>query len=346
MGQMGRLGTVLEGRQSFSQAARSQEHDRSVRGTSVGNTTKTRRLVDGLGLFSLGLGTAQLVAPGAMNRAIGADDDAKTRALQRWLGGAREVVAGAGIESRRKPAIWLWVRVAGDMVDLSMLSGVLGKRWRRSQTRRRAAIATAAVAGVTMADLIAALRLSRNNAHNGKAEDGMDSIEAKGRITVKRPVHEVFAYWQNLENLPRFMAHLQAVHPLGGGRWHWRATGPAGVEIEWDAEVSDERINELIAWRSVGETSVSNSGRVEFRPAPGDRGTEIRVWLTYDPPAGKLGATVAKLFGEAPDQQISDDLRRFKQVLETGEVVRSEGSPEGPKTSRMIAQRPAQSASA
>jgi uncharacterized membrane protein len=142
------------------------------------------------------------------------------------------------------------------------------------------------------------------------------------------------------------MAHLQSVESLGDGRWRWRATGPAGIEVEWDAEVLDERIDEFIAWRSVGEAPVTNSGRVEFRPAPGGRGTEIRVWLTYDPPAGKLGTWVAKLFGEAPDQQVSDDLRRFKQVLETGEVVRSEGTPEGTKTSRMIAQRPAQPAPA
>jgi uncharacterized membrane protein len=114
------------------------------------------------------------------------------------------------------------------------------------------------------------------------------------------------------------------------------------VEIEWEAEISDQRINELIAWRSIGDASVTNWGEVEFRPAPGGRGTEIRVRLSYDPPAGKLGGTIAKLFGEAPDQQLRDDLRRFKQVLETGEVVRSEGSPEGTKIRRQLFQRPAQ----
>lgn len=308
------------------------------------NSDKTQRLVDGLGLFSLGLGTAQLVAPGVMNRLIGANNTAKSRAVQRWLGGAREFTLGTGIESRHKPAAWLWARVAGDVVDLGMLSAVRGGPGRRPSARRRATIATAAVVGVTVADLIAALQVSGNSEHNGKAGQGMSGIKAKASITVNRPVAEVFAYWNDLENLPQFMAHLQSVTSMGGGRSRWRAAGPAGVEIEWDAEISDCRIDEYIAWRSVGDATITNRGEVEFRPGPGGRGTEIRVRLTYHPPAGKLGATVAKLFGEAPDQQLRDDLRRFKQVLETGEVVRSEGSPEGHKTSRLIAQRPAQPA--
>jgi uncharacterized membrane protein len=172
----------------------------------------------------------------------------------------------------------------------------------------------------------------------------MAGIEAKSSITINRPVAEVFAYWNDLENLPQFMTHLQSVTSLGDGRSRWRASGPAGVEVEWEAEISERRIDEYIAWRSVAGATVTNRGEVEFRPAPGKRGTEIRVRLTYHPPAGKLGATIAKLFGEAPDQQLRDDLRRFKQVLETGEVVRSEGSPEGPKTRRLMAQRPAQPA--
>ncbi len=310
----------------------------------MGNSDRTRRLVDGLGLFSLALGTAQIVAPGAMNRLIGAGDDAKSRAVQRWLGGAREGAAGTGIESRRRPAAWLWTRVAGDALDLTMLGTVLAGTRRHPEARRRAAIATAAVVGVTAADLLAALRLSRHthSTHNGKARPDMSSIDAKGAITVNRPVGEVFAYWHELENLPHFMAHLQSVQSLGAGRSHWRATGPADIEVEWDAEISDERIDEFIAWRSVGGATVENSGEVEFCPAPGGRGTEIRVWLTYHPPAGKLGAVVAKFFGEAPDQQLRDDLRRFKQVLELGEVVRSEGSPEGTNARRQMAQRPAQ----
>ena len=308
----------------------------------MGKSDSTSQLVDGLGLFSLGLGTAQLLAPGAMNRLVGADDRAMSRAVMRWLGGAREFAAGVGIESRRRADLWLWARVAGDMLDLSMLGAVLASPRRDPVRRSRAAIATAAVVGVTVADVVAATRVSRNGAQNGEAGKAMSSVDAKASITVNRPVNEVFAYWQNFENLPQFMAHLQSVEPLGGGRSRWRATGPVGVEFDWEAEVTDERINEFITWQSVGDATVENTGRVEFRPAPGNRGTEVRVHLTYRPPAGKLGHTVAKLFGEAPDQQIRDDLRRFKQVVETGEVVRSEGSPEGSTARRQLFQRPAQ----
>jgi uncharacterized membrane protein len=105
--------------------------------------------------------------------------------------------------------------------------------------------------------------------------------------------------------------------------------GPAGAAIEWDAEITEDRPGELLAWRSLEGADVPNEGRVQFADAPGDRGTEIRVDLKYDPPAGKLGALVAGLFGEEPAQQLRDDMRRFKQVIETGEVLLSDGSAAG-----------------
>lgn len=299
----------------------------------------TRRLVDGLGVFSLALGTAQLVAPDAMNRVVGANVNPRNRAVHRWVGGAREFAVGVGISSRQMPAVWLWSRVAGDMLDLGVLGYLLSKPRRRREARRRAALSTAAVAGVAAADLVAAVALTRR--HGAQNRQRGDRIETSTRITINRPVNEVFAYWQDLENLPRFMTHLQSVRALGGGRSRWRAAGPVGREVEWDAEITDERADEVIAWRSVDGATVPNSGKVEFRAAPGGRGTEVRVRLTYDPPAGKLGTAVAKLFGEAPDQQMRDNLRRLKQVLETGEVVRSEGSPEGAHARRQMAQRPA-----
>ncbi|WP_308259107.1 SRPBCC family protein [Pseudonocardia sp. H11422] len=310
----------------------------------MAGSDRTWRLVDGLGIFSLGLGTAQLVAPGAMNRLVGAKDTQANRAVQRWLGGAREIAAGIGIETRRSTTGWLWARVAGDVLDVSLLGLVLADPWRRPDERRRAAAATVAVLGVTAADITAALRLSRGAGRetDGRGTGDMADIEAKAMITVNRPLGEVFRFWHDVENLPQFMAHLQSVRSLGGGRSRWRAKAPAGMEIEWEAEITGEEIDEYIAWRSVAGARVQNSGEVRFRPAPGDRGTEIRVRLHYRPPAGKLGAAVAKLFGEEPGQQVRDDLRRFKQVMETGEVVRSEASPEGTTTRRLIAQRPAQ----
>jgi uncharacterized membrane protein len=132
------------------------------------------------------------------------------------------------------------------------------------------------------------------------------------------------------------------VEPSGNGRSHWTANAPAGRTVEWDAEIVEDEPNERISWRSLEGSQVATTGSVRFRPTLRNDGTEVRVELSYDPPGGALGKLVAKLFGEEPQQQITDDLRRLKQVLETGEVVRSEGSPEGTRTLRLIAQRPAQ----
>ena len=161
-------------------------------------------------------------------------------------------------------------------------------------------------------------------------------------ITINHPVEEIYAFWRDFENLPRFMYHLQMVEDVGGGRSHWTAKAPGGGHVEWDAEVTEDKPNELIAWRSIGsDDDVENSGVVRFLPAPGDRGTEIIVQMEYDPPGGKAGSLFAKLLGEEPGQQIDDDLRRLKQVIETGEVVRSHGSPEGMGRS-ILKQHPAQ----
>jgi uncharacterized membrane protein len=106
---------------------------------------------------------------------------------------------------------------------------------------------------------------------------------------------------------------------------HWCAVGPAGMRVEWDAEIVADTENELIAWRSLEGSDVQNSGSVRFSRAPGARGTEVRVQLQYTPPAGALGRSVAWLFGEEPDQQVHEDLHRFKQLMETGEIPLSEG---------------------
>jgi uncharacterized membrane protein len=167
-------------------------------------------------------------------------------------------------------------------------------------------------------------------------------LHVRAAVTVNKPAGEVYSFWRDLELLPLFMNHLESVRTTGERTSHWVAKAPAGRAVEWDARIVDDRPNELIAWRSVEGGDVPNDGTVRFAPAPGGRGTEVRVELRYDLPGGKLAATVAKLFGEEPAQQVRDDLRRFKQVLETGEVVRSEGSPEGTRAFRQLTQKPAQ----
>jgi uncharacterized membrane protein len=167
-------------------------------------------------------------------------------------------------------------------------------------------------------------------------------MQARSAVTIRHPVEVVYGFWRDLTNLPSFMSHLESVKPSGDRRSHWTANAPAGATVDWDAEIVEDTPNRRIAWRSLEGSKVANSGSVTFTPAPGGRGTEVRVELTYDPPGGALGKVVAKLFGEEPQQQVSDDLRRLKQVLETGQVVVSEGSPEGTRFLRLLKQRPAQ----
>lgn len=144
-------------------------------------------------------------------------------------------------------------------------------------------------------------------------------IKVEESITIMRSPDDLFRFWRNFENLPRVMSHLKSVKSEGTQRSHWIATGPLGTTYEWDAEVYNERPNEMIAWRSIGSSEVDTAGSVHFTRPPGGRGTLVRVILKYDPPAGKVGAAIAKLFGQEPGAQIREDLRRFKENMEAGE---------------------------
>lgn len=147
-------------------------------------------------------------------------------------------------------------------------------------------------------------------------------------ITIDKSPEELYRFWRNFEDLPRFMRHLHSVHS-SGGRLHWVSTGPLGRNFSWDAEIVEDRENELISWRSTPGSQIENQGSVRFQAAPQGRGTEMRVELFYRPPAGRLGAVFAMLFGEEPEQQIREDLRRFKQLMEAGEIATTDGQPHG-----------------
>jgi uncharacterized membrane protein len=166
-------------------------------------------------------------------------------------------------------------------------------------------------------------------------------MELTSTTTVARPAGEVYDFWHDLDRLPTFMAHLDEVRPTGPRTTHWKATAPFDQTVEWDAQMTDDVPGQRIAWRSVDGSDVDNSGEVRFVSAPGGRGTEVHVTLRYDMPGGALGKALARYFGEEPSQQLDDDLRRFKQVMETGEVVRSDGAPEGKRARREFPQHPA-----
>lgn len=154
-------------------------------------------------------------------------------------------------------------------------------------------------------------------------------VKLEKTITINRSPEDLYRFWRNFSNLPRFMTHLKSVQVTGPNRSHWVAEGPMGMSAEWDAEIITQRENELIGWRSLPGSSIDTAGSVHFKRAPGGRGTEVRVSLKYDPPAGKLGAAVAWMFGESGAQQVEEDLRHFKQVMETGEIPTTQGQPKG-----------------
>ena len=149
------------------------------------------------------------------------------------------------------------------------------------------------------------------------------AVKVERAVTIDKPRGELFAFWRNFENLPRFMEHLVSVRVDSPMRSHWQAKAPAGRTVEWDAEIVNEVPNEIIAWKSIGEPDVPNAGSVNFSDAPGGRGTIVRVTLDWEPPAGKLGALLSHFFSEEPDHQIREDLRKFKQLMETGEITTS-----------------------
>ncbi len=287
---------------------------------------------DGLGYFGIGLGLAELLAPNVVARVIGIrnPDDRNINTLR--LMGLREIGSGIAILSGQQPTTAVWSRVVGDAIDLALLGRTLANP---ENDRARALFGIANVLAVTALDLTTARQLARQprTEANAGADSGM--IRTKRSITVNRPVEEVYAFWRNFENLPRFMRHLESVTVTGDGRSHWVAKAPAGQSVEWDAETTEDRPNELISWRSLPGSDVHNAGTVSFMPAPGDRGTEVRVELEYDPPFGKLGSKVAMLFREEPGQQVHDDLRHFKQVMELGEIVLSDATKQrGPHWAR------------
>ncbi|MEV4545175.1 SRPBCC family protein [Micromonospora echinaurantiaca] len=284
-----------------------------------------------LGWFSLGLGAASVGARQRVSRLCGIDDS-RTAQTVLQIAGMREFGHAAALLIPRQAGWGAWTRVAGDIMDLAACGQAM--RNRCGERRRRLMYTTGAVAGITAVDLYTALRTTRARPMNA-------GNRVHASVTVNRSVEEAYRFWHDFENLPRFMYHLQSVRAISDRRSRWTAKAPAGRSVEWEAEVVADRPNELIMWRSAEGSKVPNSGSVRFQPATGGRGTEVRVELEFSAPGRRLGAMVAKAFGENPQQQVCDDLRRFKQVIETGEIVRSDGSPQGTSMQQQAKQRTA-----
>lgn len=152
---------------------------------------------------------------------------------------------------------------------------------------------------------------------------GDRGVHVRESIRLEVPVVDVYRFWRRLENLPQFMTHLDRVTEVSDGKSHWVTSGPAGLAVEWDAEIINEVENKVLAWRSLPGSDVVTAGSVNFEAARGGRSTQVSVHLQYAPPAGKAGALVASLFGGEPSQTVREDLRHFKQLLEAGEIPRA-----------------------
>lgn len=167
----------------------------------------------------------------------------------------------------------------------------------------------------------------------GRADDsrtalaGNAGIHVRESIRLEVPVEQVYRYWRDLQNLPRFMPHLARVTEAADGTSRWVAAGPAGLEVTWDAEIISEAENKVLAWRSLPGADVVTAGSVNFDRVRDGRSTQVSVHLRYAPPAGNAGALIASLFGREPSQTIREDLRRFKQLLEAGETPRATPMP-------------------
>ena len=319
-----RKSTSFKGQKSASPHADGRAQGEQLSAVSVdsgrgqnGSLSQEERFAYGLGWFSIILGLAEFIASRRLGQAIGVPSEhhGVIKAM-----GLREMASGIGILTQRAPITAVWSRIAGDMIDLTCLGAALSCT---RAHRGRLAVTAAAIAGATALDLLCAQQLSRGvKTHNGV-------ISVTESLTIDRIPEDLYRYWRDFSHLPGIMAHLVSVHMNTDGRWHWKATGPAGSTVEWDAELTDDRPNDVIAWRSVEGSEIDHVGSIRFVPAPGGRGTMVTVEMRYSPPGGTLGSSIAAWFGEDPRQSVKRDLRRFKQVMETGEIITTEGQPAG-----------------
>jgi uncharacterized membrane protein len=266
------------------------------------------RLPRAIGWSSVGMGAAQLAAPAAIARVLGLAPGQRASTAARIMGAANLAI-GTSLIVRPRRGSSMWARVAGDAIGLGLLA------WAARDERassRRVATAMAACGAVLALDAYAGRRLRRAHAES-----------LVFAITINKPTREVYAFFRKLENLPRFMDYLESVEQRGAVQSHWVAKLPLRGTVEWDAEIVEERSGELIAWQTVEGSKFAHSGQVTFASAPGGTGTEVRVAMKIGLPGVAPSAGLANLLTRP---QIKGDLRRLKQVMETGEVIISDAS--------------------
>jgi len=271
--------------------------------------SKHRTLGAGLGWFSIGLGLAAITAPRVVARLIGTPDKP---AVFRMVG-IREIIGGIGLVAQPEAPIWRWMRVVGDVMDLAILRGSLRSG---ESDPRRLRTAIGAVAGVAAVDLAAGAAAARQRKQAGPGV-------LKAVITIDRPIEECYRAWLDLTVQQKIMTGIRSIRPTGERRSHWTLEGLRGKTIEWDAEYTEVAPNSRLSWRSLPGSDLEHAGSVVFEQAPGGRGTVVRTETRI---LGGTGAAAAKLLGKIKAEK---DLHRFKQLLETGDIPRTEGQPAG-----------------
>jgi uncharacterized membrane protein len=195
--------------------------------------------------------------------------------------------------------------------------------------RGRALGALAVVSSIAAIDVAASVRQSRRRREGGEPLTGGHEAFVEHSLVVNKPPQECYAYWRDLANLPRFMRMVHSITVQDDRRSHWVVRTPAGGKLEWDSEITTDRPGERITWHSTEGSSITHAGSVRFEPAPGGRGCIVRVLMHYRPPMGRASVGLMKLLGRDPSSETLEDLRRFKQVIETGEIPTTEGQPSG-----------------
>jgi uncharacterized membrane protein len=293
---------------------------RSVRMRDPFARIDEQQLVQGLAWFSIGLGLTALLAP----RSLGALAGVGPRSgLIRFIG-LRELASGAGLMSSRNATPWLWSRVAGDAMDLLVLGASAARPGRSSM---RSLVSMALVGGVAAADVSATLRSTRSRGTQARRLEAEDYLERS--TVINRSPQECYDYWRNLGNAPRFMQMIESVTEIDEKTSRWVARAPGGARLEWESRITDDVPGQRIAWHSVNKSPVMHAGVVSFEQAPGNRGTLVRVVMHYRPPPAPAGLPVARALGFVPKFEVREDLRRFKQILEAGEIPTTRGQPSG-----------------
>ncbi len=311
------------GRADFGYREWSENGGSGTNGASPGlGTGDIAQMAKALGWFSLGLGLAQVAAPRQVAQLIGLPGDEEDQRVMRLVG-AREIASGV-----RHPGSGQTHALVVEPSRRGCHGPGACSRSAMDSPRTdkdRVATATLAVLGITAADLLASTRMTAEPNAPYQAMQARD-VHATAAVTVQAPINEVFGYWDGFQSLPRFMSDAASVQITGDRQSHWRLSAPAGLSLEWDAQITDSRPNEEISWRTADGASVTAEGVVRFRTAPGNRGTQVIFDARFSPPGGELGKKIAQPLADALGTKIGNDLRRFKQLVELGEIVHSDDS--------------------